>query len=72
VSDDGPRAAGRDDGEGAMNKKTVALEKAFLQVDQIAEDLIRLIGEDPRYKAKAVSALTRIMTIKQELLEVVK
>lgn len=52
-------------------QKMNALEKAFLDVDQIAEDLVRLIGNDLRYKAKAVSALKQIMLIKKKLLKVV-
>jgi hypothetical protein len=57
----------------ASNKQKMdALEKAFLDVDQIAEDLVRLIGNDPKYKAKAVFALQQIMTIKKDLLEVVQ
>lgn len=44
------------------------LKKAFMDIDQVAEDLIRLIGKDPRYASEARSALTRIMAIKQALL----
>lgn len=45
------------------------IEKAFLDVDQIAEDLIRLLGNDPRYVTEAKSALKRIMKIKESLIE---
>ena len=45
------------------------IERAFLDVDQIAEDLIRLIGNDPKYTDEAKSALKRIMNIKVSLLE---
>ena len=47
------------------------IEKAFLAVDQIAEDLIRLIGNDPRYATEAKSALKRIMKIKESLIKAV-
>ena len=53
-------------------RKKAAVEKAFLDVDQIAEDLIRLIGPDPKYRDKAVAALEQIMQIKKDLLEAVK
>ena len=46
----------------SAKQKMEALEKAFLEVDQIAEDLVRLIGRDPKYKADAVAALEQIMT----------
>jgi len=52
-------------------QKMDALGKAFLDADQIAEDLVRLIGNDPKYKAEAVSALKQIMSIKNKLLKVV-
>ena len=52
-------------------QKMAALEKAFLDVDHVAEALIRLIGDDPKYKAKAVAALQRLMSIKEKLLKVV-
>lgn len=45
------------------------IEKAFLDVDQIAENLIRLIGKDLRYAAEAQSALKRLMEIKASLLK---
>jgi hypothetical protein len=48
--------------------KLAPIERAFLDVDQIAEDLIRLIGHDPRYADEAKSALKRIMKIKKVLL----
>jgi len=53
-------------------RKQAAVEKAFLDVDQIAEDLIRLIGHDLKYKDRAVAALEQIMQIKKDLLEAVK
>jgi hypothetical protein len=52
-------------------RKQAALEKAFLAVDQIAEDLIRLIGFDLKYAAQAKASLKQIMKIKEDLLKVV-
>ena len=49
--------------------KLTPIQKAFLDVDQIAEDLIRLIIEDPKYEDRAESALKQIMKIKEDLLE---
>ena len=52
--------------------KLSPIEEAFLEVDQIAEDLIRLVGKDLKYEAAARAALKRIMEIKQSLIEAVK
>ena len=53
-------------------QQRAALENAFLAVDQVAEDLIRLIGRDLRYAAQAKEALQKIMKIKEDLIEVVQ
>lgn len=53
-------------------RRSKAFEKAFLDVDEVAESLIRLISRDLRYTAEAKTALQKIMKIKQDLLEVVQ
>lgn len=52
-----------------LNTQLTPIEEAFLAVDQIAEDLIRLIGNDPNYATEAKLALKRIMQIKKALLD---
>ena len=53
-------------------RRVAALEKAFLDMDLLADQLIRQVARDPRYADTAAKALAKAMAIKKRLLEAVQ